>query len=140
MNSKLLVVALVITQALALTLACAQDAALATPASEDPAAAALAVVRMKTGACIINVKDAQGVRSIPGASVALVQPEDGTRVVEGMTDDGGKFALDMPAGLFVLEVQGLNYARVESSADATLTECRILMVEPAAAPAEENIE
>ncbi len=104
--------------------------ALMTQAEQAPPEAG-SLLKLKAGVCSFTVLDQQGVNPLAGLNVVLASPEDGSVLLKGTTDVAGACSLDIAAGRYVLNVKGMDLAILETSADQTLAQCRIVLPESA---------
>jgi len=91
------------------------------------AAATDTVVGLKPGQGTFKVFDSTGVNPVKNAEVKLTSKADPTKIITLKTDANGVVVGDVPAGEYILNVNGSDMATLSVSDTATVSECRIVM-------------
>ena len=103
-------------------------AALATAMSTTILAApADSLVKMNTGICKFVLLDSRGVAPLGGWTLALESTEDGKAISSAVTGADGTAQFDVAQGRYIISVNEMDLAILETSIDQTIAECRIVV-------------
>ncbi len=87
------------------------------------------VLKMKTGRCEFKLLDSKGVKPLAAAKLTVSDANDGSVAAEAVASKKGTCSVTLDEGRYVLGIDGVNIAVMESSTASEITECRIVVPE-----------
>jgi len=87
------------------------------------------VLKMKTGRCEFKLLDSRGVKPLAAAKLTVSDANDGSIAAQAIASKKGTCSVTLDEGRYVLGIDGVNIAVMESSKASEITECRIVVPE-----------
>ena len=87
------------------------------------------LLKMKSGPCTFKLLEADGVTPLARSTLSLVSVAQGKTLVKALSDKAGVCVTEIAPGRYILNVNQKSLAVLETSEEATIKECRIIVPE-----------